>query len=136
MKTLPALFTVACLGILSTKAGSQPDIYSTDYWEIPGPSGKITWIEIHNRKEAAASGIAHISVMARKKSSPVWELEWVCDHLAITTDALQRSVVRPLKTRGAYPERFLAGYDRWKEDEKKGSAVVCATSIEDFLKHH
>ncbi len=112
----------------------EPDLYSTICWEIAGPSDKITWIEIHNGKEAQSDGIAHVSVHARKKGDPIWELQWICPHIAITTEALKRSVLRPLKTRGAYPERYDAAYAKWKDDAKTGQAATCTTSVQEYLK--
>ena len=117
-----------------TMAAAQPDVYSIDYWEIPGPANQITWVEIHNSKEAKASGIAHLSVLTRKKGAPRWALVRVRNHIAITTEALQRSVTRPLKTRGAYPERYYEALHRWQDDQKSGKAIVCSTSIEELLK--
>ena len=131
------LLAVALMtGIPLARADPQPDIYSSNLWEINGQPTKITWIEIHNSKEAQSSGITHVSVHARKKGSPVWELEWVCSHIAITTDALKRSVIRPLKERGAYPEHFYEAYHRWQADEKNGKAIICSTSIQEWLKEH
>ena len=117
-------------------AAEQPEIYSTDYWEIPGPANKITWVEIHNSKEAKISGIAHVSVLSRKKGDPVWELVWVSDHIAITTEALKRSVSRPFKTRGAYPERYYEARKKWQDDQNIGKAIICCTSIQELLKEH
>ncbi len=134
MRTLLIVITIFC-GLRVAAAEPPPEVYSTDYWQIAGQPGKTTWIEIHNRQEARTSGIAHIEVLARKKGAPVWEVEHVCDHLAITTAALQRSVVSPYKTRGAYPESYLEAYHRWKADEQKGIAFVCSTSIQDFLRY-
>lgn len=79
------------------------------------------------------TGVAHVSILSKKKSSPAWEVEWINPHVAITTDALKRSVIRPLKIRAAYPERFFEAYARWKEDAKNGIAVICSTSIQDVL---
>jgi hypothetical protein len=118
------------------QSAPQPDIYSSDFWEIAGQPKKITWIEIHNSKEAQSSGIVHVSVLARQKGAPVWELEWVCNHIAITAEALKRSVIRPFKTRGAYPEKFYDAYHRWLADEKDGKAIICSTSIQEWLKEH
>lgn len=136
MNRLLFLFAALLFASPSTRASSQPEIYSRDFWEIDGKPGNTTWVEIHNSKEAQATGIAHVSIITRKKGSPVWELQWICPHIAVATDALKRSVVRPFKTRAAYPERFFEAYDRWKDDKTKGTAVICSTSIQDYLKEH
>ncbi len=133
-----SLFFMAAL-IFSTviaRAEEPRNVYSTDFWEIAGPPTKQTWVEIHNGKQAQATGIAHVSVLARKKGAPAWDLEWVCAHIAITTDALQRSVLRPFKTRGAYPERYDEALRRWQEEDKNGRAAICSTSIAQWLKEH
>lgn len=132
MKTLSVLIAFLC-SLSALVAAPPPDVYSTDYWQIAGPPGKVTWVEIHNRAEAPTSGVAHVEVLARKQGAPVWEVEHVCAHLAVTTAALQRSVMRPYRTRSVYPEAFITAYQRWKADEQKGVAVVCSTSIQDVL---
>src|SRR2546423_657051 len=108
---------------------SRPNIYTTIYWKVEGKAGYVTWVEIHNIQEARTNGVAHVSIVARKTNSPVWQIEWVCPHIAITTDALKRSVIEPFKTREAYPERFYEAYNRWQAGEKLGKAVVCTNSI-------
>lgn len=136
MTRLLIFIAALSLGISAVRGGSPPEIYSTPFWEIAGPPGKVTWVEIHNIPEAQTTGVAHVSIITRKKGAPVWELEWVCPHVAITTDALRRSVIRPFKTRGSYPERFNEAYYRWQQDEQKGTAQIYSTSIQDFLKQH
>ncbi|MCC6820212.1 MAG: DUF5086 family protein [Verrucomicrobia subdivision 3 bacterium] len=136
MRILFISMALMTLAISPARAGSKPDIYSTDFWEIAGKAGNDTWVEIHNSKEAQTNGVAHVSVITRKKGSPVWKIEWVCPHIAITTEALQRSVIRPFKTRAVYPEAFFKAYENWKADKEKGNAVICSTSVQDFLKKH
>ena len=134
MKSLFIFMALMTLAISPARAGAQPDIYSTDFGEITGKAGNDTWVEINNRKEAQTNGVAHISVITRTKGAPVWKIEWVCPHIAITTDALKRSVIRPFKARAVYPEAFYEAYGHWKTDKKKGPAVICSTSVQDFLK--
>ncbi|MEA3188673.1 MAG: hypothetical protein QOD99_2503 [Chthoniobacter sp.] len=52
------------------------------------------------------------------------------------SDALKRSVTRPFRTRGAYPERYYEALQRWQHDQKEGKALICSTSIQDWLKEH
>jgi hypothetical protein len=131
------LFSVLICGFSSVADAASPaDLYSANCWEIAGASGKLTWVEIHNGDEARSSGIAHVEVLARKSGDPIWEIEHVCPHLAITTEALKRSVVRPLREKSVYTETFDAAFARWKLAAKGGTSVVCTTSIEDFLRKH
>jgi hypothetical protein len=134
MKRLFTFLALIVLAVSTARAGSLPDIYSTNFWKIEGKVGNQTWVEIFNCDEAKTNGIAHVSVITRKEGSPVWKIEWVAPHVAITTDALKRSVLSPFKTRGAYPEHFYEAYDRWKEEKKKGKAIICTTSLQDYLK--
>jgi hypothetical protein len=131
---LLALLTVS---VPTAKAAAPPpEIYASNFWEIPSPPDKTLWIEIHKTDEAKTSGIAHISVYSRKKGAPGWESKWVCAHIAITTEALLRSVSRPSKLLGLYPESYYEALKRWEDDQKKGQAQICTTSIQDWLKEH
>jgi hypothetical protein len=134
MKHLLTFIAVFCIFTVPARAESKPDIYSTAFWLIPGPPEKITWVEIMNREEARTTGIAHVWVLARRKGAPSWEIEHVSCHIAITTEALQRSVIQPYKTRGAYPDSYFEALGRWHNEEKKGTAIICTTSIADCLK--
>ena len=128
---------VLMYGVVSAVADPPPvEIYSTPYWLIAGALGKITWVEIHNLAQAPVSGVAHLEILARKQGAHRGEIEHVCSHLAITTEALRRSVIRPYKTLGVYPESYFGAYERWKAEEKQGRAIVCSTSIQEFLKEH
>lgn len=134
MNRLLVIFVLLTVAFSDANAGSPPDIYSTNFWEITGVAGNVTWVEIHNSKEAQTNGVAYVSVITRKQGAPVWQLEWLCPHIAITTEALKRSVIRPFKTREAYPERYFEAHARWLEDQKKGVSVICSTSVQDCLK--
>jgi len=125
------------LSLFIAPAGSEtkPDIYSARCWLLPGSPGKITWVEIMNIEDARKTGIAHVWVLARKKGAPKWEVEHVCYHIAITTDALRRSVTQPYKSAGAYyPDVYRENLEMWKRSEKEGKASICTTSISDYLR--
>jgi len=127
------------------KAGPPVDIYSSGYWVVAETEKTVTWVQIHNSKEdIQLTGIAHVSVFSGKKSSPASghsnpkpsSVRWVCVHLAVTADALARSAIRPAKAISLYPEMYTAEYLQWQEDQKKGTAVICTTTISDYLKTH
>jgi len=136
MKKLLLLCAFACATLGAAGSAPSLDLYASAYWEIKGEAEKLTWIEIQNPDEARSGGLAHVSVLARKKDAPVWQVEWIRAHIAITAEALARSVVRPLKIRGSYPEKYLDARRHWDEDRVKGVALVCTTSIQDYLKSH
>jgi len=103
-------------------------------WEIEGPKGYVTWVQIRGEDGAELSGTMHVSILQRKKSAHLWEFRYLCPHLAITAEALRRSVVKPVNYGGTYPERFIEAYEEWKQDKAAGHAYICTTSIADYLK--
>src|SRR5947199_10463736 len=105
----------------------QPPLRSVKNWEVRGAPSKLTWVELHDSDPADPS-LIHVEVLSRKKTGKPWEIEHLCPHVAITLDALQRSVVRPLREkRGVYPESFDFGYKHWKEEAVAGKRDICAT---------
>ncbi len=113
------------------------DWLTTPYWEIAGPKDRHTWVEIMNYsdlKEATEPAkVLHISIISRKKGAPVWDIRWERDHIAITPEALRRSVVGPFKTKSVKPERFYWAFVEWEKAEKEGKAPVCTTSLHEYL---
>ncbi|CAN5430937.1 hypothetical protein BH09VER1_BH09VER1_30590 [soil metagenome] len=110
------------------------ELYATACWQIEGSRGETRWVEIYSPLEAEKSGIAHVSVLARKRGNPAWEVQRVIPHLAITTEALRASVLKPMKNERVYPEAFEEGLRKWNEDEVRGTALVCEAPIAQYLK--
>src|SRR5438552_3853049 len=109
--------------------GEQPPLRSVKNWEVRGRSDKITWVELHDVDPADPS-VIHVEVLSRRKADDPSEIHHVRGHLAITLDALQRSVVRPLRDkRGVYPESFEFAYKRWQEEAAAGKRDVCTTTL-------
>ncbi len=109
------------------------ELYKRECWQIGGPPGETRYIEIHTLVEAPKTGIAHISILSRKKGAPVWEFDRLVPHLAITTEALRDSVIKPTKDRGSYPEEFEYEYARWKTEQVQGKAFVCEVPVSQYL---
>jgi Domain of unknown function (DUF5086) len=96
-------------------------------WEVRGASGRITWVELHDLDPADPS-VIHVEVLSRKKRDS--SIRHIRDHLAITLEALQRSVVGPLRDqRGVYPETFYFAHKRWAEAVADGKRDVCSTTL-------
>ncbi|PYI91555.1 MAG: hypothetical protein DME97_13065 [Verrucomicrobia bacterium] len=118
------LITLVTVGEL---AAEQIPLSSAKNWEVRGAAGKITWVELHNI-DPSDSAVIHVEVLSRKKTDDPSEVKHLQAHVAITVEALQRSVVRPLRDkRGVYPESFDYGYKHWKEEDAAGKRVVCTT---------
>ena len=121
LRVLLILMLVACVG-----HAEQPALRSVKNWQVRGKPGKITWVELHDIDPDNPS-IIHVEILSRKKTDKTWHIDHLQPHVAITLDALQRSVVRPLRDkRGVYPESFDFGYKAWKESAKRD---VCRTSL-------
>jgi hypothetical protein len=113
----------------TTLLAQQPALRSVKNWEVRGAPGKITWVELHD-PEPGDPSVIHVELLTRKRTDKPWEVEHLQPHVAITLDALQRSVVRPLRSKnGVYPESFNFGYKRWKEEADAGKRIVCSTTL-------
>jgi len=102
-------------------------------WAIPAPEGCTRWIVIHNLDEARQSGIFHIEVLEREDGKPDWEFRRLCSHMALTQEALEHSVLRPLEKGAVYPESFDDAYAAWKREAADGEAPVCSSSVAECL---
>lgn len=102
-------------------------------WAIEGKGTLERWVVIHNLSEAKDTGIFHLEVIGHEKERPVWDIRRVCNHMAITKEALKRSVTKPLNKGAVYPEAFDDAYARWKKDADEGRLVVCESSILECL---
>ncbi len=116
---------IVCLTAAAAFAGPAPDAsrifgHAGGIWEIPGTDKETRWLIIHNLAEARETG------------RPAWNVRRICDHMAITLPALERSVVRPLESGAVYPESFESAFAKWKKQAEGGD--VCATSVKDCLK--
>jgi hypothetical protein len=104
----------------------QPPLRSIKNWEVRGAAHSITWVELHDI-DAADPLVIHVEVLSRKKGDDPSEVHHLRAHLAITLDALQSSVLRPLRDkRGVYPESFDFAYKAWKESGKRD---ICRTTL-------
>jgi hypothetical protein len=102
-------------------------------WAIEGKGKLARWIVIHNLAEAKGTGIFHIEVIGHVKGRPSWDIKHICNHMAITEDALKRSVRKPLDKGAVYPEAFDDAYAKWKKDAEAGQKVVCDRSVLECL---
>ena len=117
----------------------EPALRSVKNWEVRGAPGKITWVELHLQPTrlplqgdpgSGDPSVIHVELLTRKRTDKSWEVEHLQPHVAITLDALRRSVVRPLRPKnGVYPESFNFGYKHWKEEADAGKRIVCSTTL-------
>ncbi|MCK7510905.1 MAG: DUF5086 domain-containing protein [Desulfobacterales bacterium] len=92
------------------------------------------WIVIHNLDEARGSEIFHIEVIGREKGEAILGRQRIRPHMAVTLEALKRSVIKPLQTGAVYPEPFDDAHAAWEKDFDAGKKDVCDTSILECVK--
>jgi hypothetical protein len=120
------IFALSATSLLA----EQPSLQSAKNWEVRGAQDRITWVELHEIDPADPS-VIHGEILSRKKGDDPSDVHHVRAHLAITLEALQRSVVRPLRDkRGVYPESFDYGYKAWRESANHD---VCRTTVSECV---
>ena len=115
---------------LSTIALAQ-DIatHEPGIWSIAPTTTMKRWIIIHNLKLAKESGIFHIEVVGRNNGDAAWQVKHLVPHMAITAEALKKSVIEPLNKGAVYPETFDDAYSNWLKENNGAGGSVCVTSV-------
>jgi hypothetical protein len=103
-------------------------------WSIASTGKLSRWIVIHDLAASAKSGVFHIEVIGRHKGRPAWDIEHLCNHMAITRAALEKSVRKPLKSGAVYPESFDTAFARWQK-QPEAERPVCDSSLFECLAH-
>ena len=98
-------------------------------WSLPGTAKAHRWLVIHDPAQSEASGIYHIEVLSRLTRDPVWKITHRAKHMAITREALLRSVVAPLSTGAVYPESFDYAYTEWQARNGGAGGEVCESDV-------
>lgn len=132
---LPTMIAALFIGVTVSSpcpAASPADLFAhpAGIWALPDTQTHNRWVVIHNLKGAKASGVFHIEVIARKKGAPKWSITRLCPHMAITGEALARSVTQPRSSGAVYPEAFDDAYGAWKEG---GQKPICSQSVIECL---
>ncbi len=130
--TMIGTFFLAVVLAPPCPAASPPDLFAhaAGIWALPDTQTHNRWVVIHNIKEAETSGVFHIEVIARKKGEPKWSVTRICPHMAITAEALARSVTQPRSSGAVYPEAFDNAYGAWKKGAEK---PICSRSVIECL---
>ena len=102
-------------------------------WSIAGTTEKKMWIVIHNLKKAKETGIYHIEVLARGFNEPVWKVEHVVKHMAITQSALASSVIKTLNKGAVYPETFDNAYNDWQKQNSGKGGFICTSNLAECM---
>jgi len=121
--------------LLSTSHGpfDLVDLAKTRTWQIIGTATETRWVEIHQVEDSRQERLYHLEVLARRKGAPIWQISHIVPHMAITEPALRRSVTCASKARAVYPETFDYAYDKWRQENKTGSAPICERSVAECM---
>lgn len=116
---------------LWASSASSADLsgHRSGIWAIESTQGMSRWVVIHNLEEAKATGIYHIEVIGRQNGDAEWEILHLVRHMAITGEALNRSVIEPLKNGAVYPESFNDAFDLWRKENDGTGGEICDASV-------
>lgn len=115
---------------------NQVTDHITGIWSIKSPSNVQQWVVINNIDIRGNETIYHIEVLSRKKSAPLWQIQHLAPHLAVTQKALVRSIIKELHKGAVYPETYNAAYNKWLHDNNNTGGKICTSSIEQCIKQH
>lgn len=100
-------------------------------WSLAPTADGERWVEIH---ATDPDGSLHVEVIGRRRGAPVWEIRHLAPHLAISPEALARSVGAALARGSVYPETFDDAFARWRAARERGEPVpVCTRTVDDCL---
>lgn len=119
--------------VLMTSVAWSADLRLQDHpagiWALPDTPKERRWIVIHNPEQGEASGVYHIEVLSRATGAPAWTITHRANHMAITREALLRSVIAPLTKGAVYPESFDYAYREWQTRNGGTGGEVCESDV-------
>jgi hypothetical protein len=102
-------------------------------WKIRRTAEQTRWVEVHIIEPWNGTQLLHVEVLGHRTGDPSWQIIHLVPHMAVTLEALRRSVLRRSKERPIYPETFDGAYGVWKQVNSKGEAPICDLSVEDCM---
>jgi hypothetical protein len=101
-------------------------------WTLDAPQGTERWLAIHAVPTEQDSSF-HVEVMEAAIGDPPWKFHWLAPHMAISEDALRRSIRGPSRRRADYPETYESAYRSWLVASAAGAAKTCTTAVAQCL---
>lgn len=126
-----AIMLLISPGVFAAEVDIQT--HQSGIWSIADAKKARRWVVIHNLAEAKTTGVYHIELIQRPFKAPSWQIERIAKHMAVTEDALKRSIVKPLDKGLVYPEAFDDALARWKQENGGKGGAVCTTSVLECL---
>src|ERR1700689_983902 len=96
LRAVVSTFAIGALVALaaSATAGSWTGSIGLGSWKLDAPQGTRRWLVIRELPSTMDLSF-HVEVLQSNVGDPAWKFTWLAPHLAITEDALKRSVVGP-----------------------------------------
>lgn len=130
--------SIICLLILKAGIVHAGEVSLTNHgsgiWSMADTADMHRWLVIHEPDRGRKTGIYHIEVIGRKKSDPAWKIIRLVNHMAITEQALKKSIVTPLDKGAVYPEAFQDALRQWQSLNNGKGGAVCRTSVTQCMK--
>ncbi len=126
---MKGIIIILLLYLPATAVAKDIAEHKTGIWSIAPTKTMKRWVVIHNLDEAKNSGIFHIEVIGRNIGDATWQIKHLVSHMAITKEALKKSVIAPLNKGGVYPETYESAYANWLKENNGNGGTVCATSV-------
>ncbi|KAF0814972.1 hypothetical protein IGB42_00048 [Andreprevotia sp. IGB-42] len=86
-------------------------------------------MSLHDLARSGHTGIYHLEVLGLRRGDPAWKVRHLVDHMAITEEALLRSIIKPLKRGGVYPESFHWAYQAWQALNHGAGGDICQSNV-------
>lgn len=104
------------------------EVYSHQYgvWSIESDEKLKKRVIIHNIATAKEDGIFHIEIVGTEDPQQPWRVIRIKSHLAINSEALAPSLIKPLNKGKVYPEHFDFEFEAWQKQQQK---VICDTEL-------
>jgi hypothetical protein len=124
-------------GLLAGPAAASPPVtaealraHAPGIWSLAPADGWRRWVVIH---DLGSREVLHVEILAAEPAAPAWRVKHLADHMAVTLEALLRSVRAPLERGAVYPESFDEALRRWRSAQAAEAAPVCRTTIDRCL---
>jgi hypothetical protein len=103
------------------------------FWNVDSlKKGSSCWCVI--RAYDSTEAVYHIEVVCKGSKNPSWQIEKLAPHMAITPEALEKSVRKPKNKGDVYPEQYEEHKKKWDENKLNGiQPVVCKETIKECL---
>jgi hypothetical protein len=136
MPRLPFITHTLCLGILGLSWSSfalGDGLWTTPItkgsWSLDTSDGIERWLVVH-AVPSDHDPAFHIEVLQAAIGDPAWKFRRLVPHMAVSEEALRRSIHGRSSRKEPYPEAYDYAYESWRKD---GRNTICTTTVTQCL---